>query len=102
MEPPNRYTNMTINMIGRTRAVIMPSTLRSDRRNARSDIVRASSRKWLDSDTFGLLAGGGVVAGEGQEDVIQAGRAEGEPVDASTGRIDLVEDGPDLAGPAGD
>ena len=45
----------------------------------------------------GLVGG---VAGQGQEHVVEGGAVDGEVVDRPAGRVDLVEQGPDLGGAA--
>src|SRR5919108_4734514 len=64
-----------------------------------------AARGTVSSDTGGLLlllvvgpVGG--VAGQGQEHVVEGGAVDGEPVHGLAGRVDLVEQGPDVGGAA--
>src|SRR5690349_2854752 len=84
MAPPNRYTNSSISMIGSIREVSSASSCRLDSRTQRP--ARANS----DMD---ILPG----AGQGEEDVVEGGAVDGEPLDDGPPGVDLVEQGPYVA-----
>src|SRR3954451_14304145 len=87
MAPPKSSTNRTMSMIGRASAVMITSGWRRDSRRQRPAMVGRAS-----SDTEGLL-----VAGQGQEDVVERGLVDGEVRDRLAGGVDLVEQRADLA-----
>src|SRR5215218_1191601 len=114
-------------MTGSSSEVSRTSTLRRAMRRLRADMVAPSARAdrglegrrsrggraagAVSSDTDGLLlvlvvvlvlgfGPLGRVAGQGQEHVVEGGAVHGEPVDHPAGRVDLVEQGPDLSGAA--
>src|SRR5438067_171394 len=96
MAPPNSSTNTSISRTGRRRAVIRASTWRRDRRRQRPAMVR-------DSDKGGLRFGIGVagqMAREGEEDVVERRRGDGEAHDVAAARVELVEHGTDVPGAA--
>src|SRR5690242_9837175 len=85
--PPNRYTNTTISITGSSSAVSRASGLRADRRRLRPVMVSAL-------DMRGLL--GGVVVGQDQEDVVEAGGLHGEAGDQGAAGVGRVEQRPHL------
>src|SRR5436309_2746910 len=98
-------------MIGSSGDISSASTLRRVSRKDRPAMVIAlvavRGRRVVlggvavSSDIGGLLGGVAVaVAGQGQEDVVQGGCVDGKPFDQPAGRIELVEQGPDLGGGA--
>src|ERR1700677_499569 len=90
---------MNIMIGGSISAVSSPSTLRSDRRSARLVSVCRSFRVRTESVIGGLAFGGRHGgAGEGEEDVVEAGAGQLEAVDQDSVGIELVEPGADRAG----
>src|ERR671914_451146 len=88
---------------GRASEVMTASRLRRVRRRPRPAMVAEFVRAMESSDTDSLLVMVGVlggVAGQGQVHVVEGGALHGEPVDGPAGRVDLVEQGPDLGGAA--
>src|SRR3954453_15792241 len=86
-------------MTGNASAVISASTLRLERRTDRSSMVCRSRSavfrgRWASSsssDTDGLLRGGGRLAGEGEERVVQRCGGHRETSDGRAVRIGVVE-----------
>src|ERR1700761_5743703 len=89
---------MNINIGGSISAVISPSTLRSDRRNARATRICRSLRvRWVSVIAGRPLPARRGLAGEGEEDVIETGADQLETVDQCPRGIELVEPCPDGA-----
>src|SRR5919106_4594778 len=110
---------------GSSSEVSSTSTLRLAMRRLRPDMVTASARAAsgrgrsdsrgtavgdaVSTDTGGLLLvlvlvlvglGFGGAAGQGQEHVVEGGAVDGEAAHGPAGRVDLVEQSPDLGGAA--
>src|SRR3954470_22892899 len=86
-------------MTGNASAVMSASTLRLERRTDRATMVRRSRTAAFrgrgasssSSDTDGLLRGGGRLAGEGEERVVQRCGVHRETSDERAVRIGVVE-----------
>src|ERR1700684_1915976 len=90
---------MNISIGGSISAVISPSTLRSDKRNARAiRTCRSVSERYVSVIVGCSLVRRGGLAGERQEDVVEAGADQRETVDQGASRIELVQPGADRAG----
>src|SRR3954452_894143 len=93
-------------MTGKASAVISASTLRLERRTdratmvcrSRSAVFRGRGASSSSSDTDGLLRGGGRLAGEGEERVVQRWGVHREAGDERAVRIGVVEDPADVQG----
>src|SRR5262245_45147757 len=85
-------------MLGSSNDMMSESTERRDSRTLRPTMVSGTAR----SDIGGLLLrkgrGVGWVAGQGEEHVVEGGVVQAEPGARPAIRVELVEQGPQLAG----